>query len=137
MSVNYNEDNQRVTLFVVGSHSLKRSKVKDKKTYTQNRERITKVKDGFLIIAGPVGDGNSPYQLYFWNGVDSIPGKQKEQIVGKTILKKVGEIPTFRDAKAEGITIIKEMGFEYEVMIVYDSVDKGSPALFKVARPKS
>ncbi|MEM9273857.1 MAG: DUF3616 domain-containing protein, partial [Cyanobacteria bacterium P01_F01_bin.143] len=31
------------TLFVIGSHSLKRLKIKDDKTYIDNRERITKV----------------------------------------------------------------------------------------------
>ena len=36
---------------------------------------ICKVEDGFLIISGPMGDGVGNYQLYFWNGVDSIPGK--------------------------------------------------------------
>ena len=189
MSVNYNKDEQIVTLFIVGSHSLKRSKVKSKNKYTKNRKRIeevipedkkntifvvkldantgkklkksktisikkivendillkefthipskengvdiegiasdgdtlylgfrgpvlrenyvpimviddwenknldyelrfvqldgngirdiTKVDDGFLIIAGPVGDGKTPYELYFWNGVDGIPGKDK------------------------------------------------------------
>ncbi len=252
MSVNYNDDNQTVTLFVVGSHSLKRSKVKDKRTYIKNRERlvnvipeekknsifvinldlntgkkvdkqnnklirikelidsdpilqrftnipskengvdiegissegktlylgfrgpvlrgnyvplmviedwtdkdkseyelrfvqlegngirdITKVKDGFLIVAGPVGDGNSSYQLYFWNGIDSIPGKDKEQTVGKTILQKLGEIPTSPDAKAEGITVGEETDSTYTFIIVYDSVAHGGAERFTIAKQNS
>jgi hypothetical protein len=34
---------------------------------------IAAVKDGFLIIAGPVGEADETYELYYWNGKDCIP----------------------------------------------------------------
>lgn len=255
MSVNYNKNDQTVTLFIVGSHSLKRSKVKEDKKYIKNREKIikvipedkkntifvvtldvntakqvgetkiinikdiidsdpilerftnipskengvdiegiaadgktlylgfrgpvlrenyvpimviddweekdkseyelrfiqlggngirdiTKVKDpdGFLIIAGPVGDGNSPYQLYFWNGIDGIPGKDKAQIVEKPILlenlEEIKPSDDFPNAKPEGITVIEETDSHYTVIIVYDSVENGGATKFKVPKPK-
>lgn len=42
---------------------------------------ITSVSDGFLIVAGPVGDGPASFQLYHWNGRDVIPGKDRPDVV--------------------------------------------------------
>ena len=35
---------------------------------------LDRVHDGFLIVAGPVGDGAFPFALYHWNGEDCLPG---------------------------------------------------------------
>lgn len=94
---------------------------------------ITKVEDGFLIIAGPVGDGFGPYQLYFWNGVDTIPGKDKPKESQITLL---GEIPTPEGAKAEGITVIEGSRSVYKVIIVYDGIPNGGATLFQVIKPQ-
>lgn len=92
---------------------------------------ITKVKDGFLIIAGSLGDGFSPYQLYFWNGIDCIPGTGKPQASQLTLL---GTIPTPDGAKAEGITVLSETSSVYQVIIVYDGLPKGAPKLLEVIK---
>lgn len=91
---------------------------------------ITKVKDGFLIIGGPVGDGDSSYQLYFWDGSNSIEGNDKEI---STTMHSLGTIPT-KGAKAEGITVLNETETTYEVIVVFDSLDNGKPTLFKVGK---
>lgn len=105
---------------------------------------ITKVKDGFLIIAGPVGDGFGSYQLYFWNGIDCLPGKDKPKKPRITLLS---EIPLPKDAdgkdiegaKAEGIAVIdeypKQKSYVYEVIVVYDSVTNGGATLFQITNP--
>ncbi len=93
---------------------------------------ITKVKNGFLIIAGPVGDGFGAYELYFWNGVDCIPGTDK---VEKVALIPLGEIPTPDNAKAEGITVIEETNDDYKFIIIYDSLKNGQPTLFQLKKP--
>ena len=90
---------------------------------------MTKVKEGFLLIGGPVGDGEQSYQLYFWDGLDTIPGKDKEQ---ESTSKLLGEIPTPKGAKAEGIMLLKESDFEYNIVIVYDGVPQGKPTVFQV-----
>ncbi len=101
---------------------------------------ITKVKEGFLIVAGPVGDGFGPYQLYFWNGLDCVPGEGSPKNVQVTLL---GEIPPpkndkgeeVKGAKAEGITVMEENSSVYKVIIVYDSVENGGATLFQVTKP--
>ncbi|MEM7760098.1 MAG: DUF3616 domain-containing protein [Cyanobacteria bacterium P01_A01_bin.40] len=93
---------------------------------------LTKVNDGFLIIAGAVGDGLNPYQIYFWNGLDTIPGVDKQQEAQLTLL---GEIPTPDGAKAEGIAVLAETCSTYQVMIVYDGLPCGAPKLFQVTKP--
>ncbi|MEL6439346.1 MAG: DUF3616 domain-containing protein [Cyanobacteria bacterium J06621_8] len=93
---------------------------------------LIKVKDGFLIVAGAVGDALSPYYLYFWNGVDCIPGTEKPQESQLTLL---GEIPTPERGKAEGITLMEETASWYKVMVVYDGLPQGSPKLLQVIKP--
>jgi len=106
---------------------------------------ITKVKGGFLIIAGPVGDGIGSYQLHFWDGLDCLPGKDKPQNPHTTLL---GEIPPpknaegkdFKEAKAEGIAVIEEHtkgnSTVYQVIVVYDSVPQGGAITFEITNPK-
>ena len=92
---------------------------------------LCKVEDGFLIIAGPVGDGVGSYQLYFWNGVDSIPGKGKPQ---ETKISFLSEIPTEKGSKAEGITLLEETSSVYKFMIVYDGLPNGDATIFQVKK---
>ena len=93
---------------------------------------LTKVKDGFLIIAGPVGDGLGIYQLYFWDGLDCIPGKDRQK---KAQLKLLDEIPCPEKGKAEGITVMEETDSEYKVIIVYDGLPNGAATLLQVIKP--
>jgi hypothetical protein len=90
---------------------------------------LTKVQDGFLIIGGPVGDQESSYNLYFWDGSDTIPGTDQNR---PPKMEYLGEIPTENGAKAEGIALIQETPTEYQVIIVYDSLKHGKPGLFRV-----
>jgi hypothetical protein len=90
---------------------------------------LTAVDKGFLILAGAGGDGMSPYQLYFWDGKDNIPGTDKQL----TTAQLLGEIPTPSGAKAEGITVIEETNDAYKILVVYDGIAKGNPTLFKVS----
>lgn len=96
---------------------------------------ITKVQNGFLVIAGPVGDSSQSCQLYHWDGRDCIPGRERGEAQGKTTL--LGTIPTPCGAAAEGIAVLKEAGSHYEVLIVYDGAANGAPAVYQVHRPAS
>lgn len=79
---------------------------------------MTVVKDGFLIIAGAMGDADMSYQIYFWDGVDTIQSKDHE--AGRLAL--LGEIAAPKGAKAEGITVLSE-GSSYDVLIAFDGVN--------------
>jgi Protein of unknown function (DUF3616) len=90
------------------------------------------VSDGFLILAGPVNDGNFSYQVYFWDGGDCLPDK------GNTAcqLLQLGEVPRKERTGAEGLAVLEESVNSWRIMVVYDGVDGGAPALFQVARPQ-
>lgn len=78
---------------------------------------MTRVRDGFLLIAGAVGDADMSYQLYFWDGVDMV--ESKDHKAGKLVL--LGEIETPKGGKAEGITVVNE-GAYYDALIAFDGI---------------
>lgn len=92
---------------------------------------ITHVDHGFLILAGPVGDGSDSYQVYFWDGEDCLPRSFGD--VGK--VKFLGEVPPTEAMKAEGLALLKENSSNYEVLIVYDSIKNGNPTRFRIPKP--
>ncbi len=95
---------------------------------------IVRAGDGFLILAGPVGDGPGSYQLYFWDGRDCLPGKRDDgEPAGQCIY--MCEIPTAEGAKAEGVTVVNERNGSFEFLIVYDSVDKGGARRYRISKP--
>ncbi len=89
-----------------------------------------KVDGGFLIIAGPSGDGPGGFLIYYWNGDDGIPDKGKR----KSKLRLLGELPTPPRAKAEGMALIEETATHYDVIVVYDGIVGGAPERFRVPK---
>jgi hypothetical protein len=98
---------------------------------------ITKVQDGFLIVAGPVGDSTLSYRLYHWDGKDCIPGRRGDDDPEQGQTTLLGTIPTPCGAKAEGITVLEENPSGYDVLIVYDSAQDGGMTVFRARRPAS
>lgn len=82
---------------------------------------MTSVADGFLILAGAVGDGDASYQLYHWNGKDVITGKN-QHAADKGEVRLLGEIQPPANGKAEGIMVVKEDKVHYQLLIVFDGV---------------
>jgi hypothetical protein len=93
---------------------------------------LTAVQDGFLVLAGPVGDGPGSYQVYFWNGQDCLPGSRDAGEVGQCHL--LGDVPAEPEAKAEGITVVAENASAYDVIIVYDGRKNGGATRFRVPK---
>jgi hypothetical protein len=89
------------------------------------------VDDGFLLIAGPMGDGDFSYQLYFWDGRNCMPYHQKVNCT----LTDLGVIPGTHNAGAEGLAVLGESASVWRILIVYDGIEGGKPARFRVARP--
>jgi hypothetical protein len=83
---------------------------------------ITAVQDGFLIIAGPVGDGDASYKLYFWNGEDRVPDEGESS--GR--LTAIGEIVTDMGVKPEGIVVTAETADAWRVLVVSDGESNAS-----------
>jgi len=87
---------------------------------------LVAVKNGLLILAGPVGDASLSYHLYHWNGKDQVPGNDVEFESGLTPL---GDLPLPDDGgqwKAEGITLVTETAQTWELIVVFDGHSKGS-----------
>jgi hypothetical protein len=93
---------------------------------------LTPVKNGFLILAGPVGEGEDSYQIYAWDGEDCLPGTRTSGKMGQ--IKLLGEIPVFDNTKAEGIALLTESLLDYEVVIVFDGVENGALVRCKIIK---
>jgi hypothetical protein len=93
---------------------------------------LAAVKAGFLVLAGPVGDGSGSYQLYFWDGRDCLPGTRDTERRGE--IKFLSTIPAEGKAKAEGITVLKENAAAYEFIIVYDGMKEGDATRFRLSK---
>jgi len=88
------------------------------------------VSDGFLIVAGPVGDGSASYKLYHWDGKDTIIGEDRApEDIGK--VSSLGEIPIPDKGKAEGIAVVEEGTTYYDVIIVYDGIEDNVAQCFR------
>lgn len=98
--------------------------------------------DGFVILAGPIGNGDNSFRIYAWNGKNGLAtGKPEDQA------KLVAELPpvrgkiTFngmtRDAigRPEGLTILGHEGKRHEFLMVCDGLDNGGPVRFRLALP--
>lgn len=77
---------------------------------------LAAVDDGFLLLAGPVGDGDGTYELYFWNGADCIPGNGAPG--GK--VTKLGDVRLESYGKPEDIAVAGETDERWERTLVCD-----------------
>jgi Protein of unknown function (DUF3616) len=93
---------------------------------------LTPVKDGFLILAGPVGDEPGSYQIYAWDGEDCLPGTRTSGKVGQ--IELLGEIPVYDNMKAEGIALLTESRSDYEIVIVFDGVANGNLTRLRITK---
>lgn len=91
---------------------------------------IEAVRDGFLVLAGPVNDAATGFGLFHWNGQDCTPGTGA---AGR--LRFLGPVPTPDEAKAEGLAVEKETDREYRVLVLFDGPKEGGPTRFRVAKP--
>jgi len=73
--------------------------------------------DGFLILSGPVNDAPGPFRLWWWDGRDQIPGKDRD--VEPTLL--LGAVTTRGGAKAEGLALLAENEGTADVLVVYET----------------
>lgn len=93
---------------------------------------LARVQNGFLVLAGPVGDGPGSYQLYHWDGEDVVPGTDRP--AGK--VKLLGDLAAEpHGGKAEGLVVVSEVGPVYDLIVVYDGVSNGGATRFRVTKP--
>jgi hypothetical protein len=91
---------------------------------------IAAVEGGFLILAGPVGDADFSYRVYFWDGADQLRA-------GEDGLRtqRLGEFSDIGKGKPEGLAVLKAQGKRYDLLLVRDGLPKGGPTRWKLTRP--
>ena len=90
---------------------------------------ITRFVDGFLVIAGPVADQLASYYLFFWDGKDMVPGRDRPTEAQH--IKRLCEIPLPNSkVKAEGVEFIELKDGKIHFLIVYDGEQNGGGVVF-------
>lgn len=94
---------------------------------------LAAVSDGFLILAGPVGDGTDSYQIYHWDGKDVVPGddRKPEDIGSLRLLGKIA--PPDEDSKAEGLAVLEEGQDSWQLVIAYDGAKDQNRLLQRIS----
>lgn len=94
---------------------------------------LARVRDGFLVLAGPSGEAAMSTQVYHWDGNDCLPGSERPQPLGKLTL--LGELPDDSKGAAETLALLNEDAAGYEVLIVYDKIMNGAATRYWIPRP--
>ncbi|MGB5252040.1 MAG: DUF3616 domain-containing protein [Sedimenticolaceae bacterium] len=73
--------------------------------------------EGFLILSGPVNDATAPFCLWWWDGNDQIPGK--DRAASPTHL--LGAVSTPGGAKAEGLALLQQDPTQATILVIYET----------------
>lgn len=73
--------------------------------------------DGFLILSGPVNDAPGPFELWWWDGRDQIPGRDREPRTAVPL----GAVSSPGGAKAEGLAVLGVDGNSAELLVLYET----------------
>jgi hypothetical protein len=100
---------------------------------------IARVSDGFLLLAGPVGDSDQSTQLVFWDGLSCLPGTGAP-VCKMSLLGEIGPVTGVDGdgqpsvGRAEGLAVLDDSGGKVRVLVVFDGVQGGAPTEFTVQR---
>lgn len=93
---------------------------------------LVAVRDGFLILSGPVNDAPGPFRLWWWDGKDQVPGKDRS--IQPTL--ELGEVSTSGGAKAEGLALVAEDDAGAEVIVVYETETSAQAVSMRLRLPR-
>lgn len=93
---------------------------------------LVAVRDGFLVLSGPVNDGPGPYRLWWWDGKDQVPGKDRS--IRPAV--ELGEVSTSGGAKAEGLALCAEDDAGAEVIVVYETETAAQAVSMRLRLPR-
>jgi hypothetical protein len=96
---------------------------------------LVAVQQGFLILAGPMGDSDTNYSLYRWDGRDVIPGNDHPD--GPGGLEHLGDLPKVTQhgvsGKAEGLALVGEDS-SFDLLVVFDGLKDGGARRYRVSK---
>jgi hypothetical protein len=90
---------------------------------------LDRTQDGFLVLAGPVGDGPGGYHLYHWDGGDCMPGEAG-------VCTHLCQVPDRSGGKPEGLAVLHEDAAGYTIMLVFDGLKDGGPTRYHLPRQR-
>ncbi|KRT56042.1 DUF3616 domain-containing protein [endosymbiont of Ridgeia piscesae] len=82
---------------------------------------ITRVSDGFLILAGPNGKGPGDYRIFHWDGRDTLPGADRPQS-GQGKIRLLHKLEPPAGGKAEGLALLDESEQDYHLLVAFDGI---------------
>ena len=82
---------------------------------------LVAVRDGFLVLAGPMGDGDGSFRFYFWNGLD-LAAVRLAKLRGSAI------------GKPEGVALLNETDREYELLVICDGLKDGGATRWRLQK---
>jgi hypothetical protein len=91
---------------------------------------MARVSDGFLLIAGFERPQRYPFDLFLWDGLDQVPGREQPDIIPRHL----GEWPSVPGGTAEGLAVLEEGDRDYRLLILHDAVENGRPMIVRVPR---
>jgi hypothetical protein len=94
---------------------------------------LVRVSNGFLVLAGPVGDGDQTHDVIWWDGRDCVPGKD----VPACVVRLVATLPLAPGGgRSEGLFVTSESATAYDVLVVHDGASKGNEAVrYRLKKP--
>jgi hypothetical protein len=81
------------------------------------------VSDGFLVLAGPVGDVGE-FSIYHWTGTSEAA-------------EHLYDLMAVADGNAEALLLLEESDRDYRVLILFDGIENGGPIERRVQRRES
>jgi hypothetical protein len=87
----------------------------------QGLRDMVAVDGGFILLSGPVSDAAAPFQLWFWDGRDQLPGTDRRPLAARHL----GMLALPDSAKAEGLALLHEDSSGFELLLIYDGVPGG------------
>jgi hypothetical protein len=94
------------------------------------RDLVT-LADGYLILSGPVNDSPGPFRLWWWDGEDQIPGKDRSP----SPALELGEVSTTGGARAEGLALVGQADRSADVIVVYDTSTSAQAVSMRLRLP--
>lgn len=92
------------------------------------RSMVSLGKQGFLILAGPVGSGPGGFHLYHWDGKDQLPAKDGE----RGLVRRLAEVPAKRGHKPEAMTLVSRQGKRLQLLLAFDGARNGAMRRLKL-----
>lgn len=89
------------------------------------------LKQGFLVLSGPVNNSPGPFCLWWWDGFDQVPGK--DRTVRDAVM--LGAVSTPGGAKAEGLALVGQSEGQAEVIVVYETNTAAQAISMRVELP--